>query len=146
MKLKDIGPGLLLAATGIGVGDMVSSTIAGAEYGLTLVWALAVGVVVKFAITEGAARWQLATGKTLVEGWRDHLPRAVVLAFFVYFVVWSYMVSSALVTASAMVPAAVMPSVPLPVWGVLHAVDGVRAGVRSAATSASSPSSSGSSG
>ena len=62
MKLSDIGPGLLLAATGIGVGDMVSSTIAGAEYGLTLVWALAAGVVLKFAITEGAARWQLGTG------------------------------------------------------------------------------------
>ena len=76
MKLSDIGPGLLLAATGIGVGDMVSSTIAGAEYGLTLVWALAAGVVLKYAITEGAARWQLGTGSTLVEGWRDHLPRA----------------------------------------------------------------------
>ncbi len=58
MKLSDIGPGLLLAATGIGVGDMVSSTIAGAEYGLTLVWALVAGVLIKFAITEGAARWQ----------------------------------------------------------------------------------------
>ena len=68
MKLSDIGPGLLLAATGIGVGDMVSSTIAGAEYGLTLVWALVFGVIIKFAITEGAARWQLATGVTLIEG------------------------------------------------------------------------------
>jgi Mn2+/Fe2+ NRAMP family transporter len=101
---------------------MVSSTIAGAEYGLTLVWALGAGVVVKFAITEGAARWQLVTGVTLVEGWRDHLPRAAVFAFFIYFVVWSYMVSSALVAASAMVPAAIMPSVPLPVWGALHAI------------------------
>ncbi len=121
MKLSDIGPGLLLAATGIGVGDMVSSTIAGAEYGLTLVWALAVGVVVKFAITEGGARWQLATDTTLVEGWRDHLPRVAVVGFFIYFVIWSYMVSSALVAASALVPTAIMPSVPLPVWGVLHA-------------------------
>jgi Mn2+/Fe2+ NRAMP family transporter len=122
VKLSDLGPGLLLAATGIGVGDMVSSTIAGAEYGLTLVWALFFGVIIKFAITEGAARWQLGTGNTLIEAWRDHLPRAVVLAFFVYFVVWSYFVSSALVAASAMVPAAIVPSVPLPVWGVLHAV------------------------
>jgi Mn2+/Fe2+ NRAMP family transporter len=122
VKLSDIGPGLLLAATGIGVGDMVSSTIAGAEYGLTLVWALVAGVVIKFAITEGAARWQLATGKTLVEGWRDHLPRAAVLAFFAYFVAWSYIVSSALVAASAMVPAAVMPAIPLAAWGFLHAV------------------------
>ena len=98
-----------MAATGIGVGDMVSSTIAGAEYGLTLVWALAAGVVLKFAITEGAARWQLGTGTTLIEGWRDQLPRAAVLAFFLYFIVWSYFVSSALVTASALVPAAIIP-------------------------------------
>jgi Mn2+/Fe2+ NRAMP family transporter len=122
VKLSDLGPGLLLAATGIGVGDMVSSTIAGASYGLTLVWALAAGVVLKFAITEGAARWQLATGVSLLEGWREHLPRVAVIAFFGYFVVWSYFVSSALVTASAMVPTAVMPRVPLPVWGALHAV------------------------
>ena len=122
VKLSDIGPGLLLAATGIGVGDMVSSTIAGAEYGLTLVWALVFGVIIKFAITEGAARWQLATGITLIEGWRDALPRLAVGAFFLYFIVWSYFVSSALVTASAMVPTAIMPSVPLPVWGVVHAL------------------------
>ena len=122
MKLSDLGPGLLLAATGIGVGDMVSSTIAGAEYGLTLVWALAAGVVLKFAITEGAARWQLATGRTLIEGWRDHLPGVAVLAFFLYFIVWSYFVSSALVAASALVPAAIFPAVPLAMWGVVHAV------------------------
>ena len=121
-KLSDIGPGLILAATGVGVGDMVSSTIAGADYGMTLVWALAVGVLVKFAVTEGAARWQLATGHTLVQGWRDHLPRAAILAFFIYFVTWSYFVSSALVTASALVPAAVFPSVPLEAWGVVHAL------------------------
>jgi Mn2+/Fe2+ NRAMP family transporter len=122
VRFSSLGPGLLLAATGIGVGDMVSSAIAGAEFGMTLLWALAVGVVVKFTITEGAARWQLATGTSLMEGWRDHLPRAAVACFFVYFVIWSYMVSSALVTASAMVPAAIMPSVPLWVWGIVHAV------------------------
>jgi Mn2+/Fe2+ NRAMP family transporter len=113
---------LLLAATGIGVGDMVSSTIAGASYGLTLLWALAAGVVLKYAITEGGARWQLATGSSLLEGWRDHIPRAALYAFFIYFVVWSYFVSSALIAASALVPTAIMPAVPLPAWGVLHAL------------------------
>ena len=60
MKLSDIGPGLLLAATGIGVGDMVSSTIAGAEYGLTLVWALAAGVVwlATAPLRHALSRWQ----------------------------------------------------------------------------------------
>jgi Mn2+/Fe2+ NRAMP family transporter len=122
VRLADIGPGLLLAATGIGVGDMVSSTIAGAQYGLTLVWALVAGVLIKFAITEGGARWQLATGTTLIEGWRESLPQVVVGAFFVYFTIWSYFVSSALVAASALVPTAIFPSVPLPVWGVVHAL------------------------
>ena len=122
MKLSDFGPGLLLAATGIGVGDMVGSTIAGAEYGMTLLWALVFGVVIKFAITEGAARWQLATGDSLIEGWREALPRVAVGAFFIYFIVWSYFVSSALVSASALVPAAIMPSVPVEVWGVAHAI------------------------
>jgi Mn2+/Fe2+ NRAMP family transporter len=122
VKLSDLGPGLLLAATGVGVGDMVASTIAGAEHGLALLWAVAAGVVVKFAITEGAARWQLATGRTLVEGWRDHLPRTLLVLFGLYFVVWSYFVSSALVSASALVPAAIFPSVPLPAWGAAHAV------------------------
>jgi Mn2+/Fe2+ NRAMP family transporter len=122
VRLADLGPGLLLAAAGIGVGDMVSSIIAGAEYGLTLIWALAAGVLVKYTITEGAARWQLATDRTLVEGWRDHLPAPILIGFFIYFVVWSYMVASALVSASALVPAAVVPSVSVRTWGLIHAI------------------------
>jgi Mn2+/Fe2+ NRAMP family transporter len=121
-KLADLGPGLLLAAAGIGVGDMVSSIIAGAEYGMVLIWALLAGVLIKYTITEGAARWQLATDRTLVEGWRDHLPAPLLVGFFIYFVVWSYMVASALVSASALVPAAVFPSVSVRTWGTLHAV------------------------
>ena len=121
-RLSQFGPGLLLAATGIGVGDMVSSIIAGAEYGMVLIWALLAGVLIKYTITEGAARWQLATDRTLVEGWRDHLPAPLLVGFFIYFVVWSYMVASALVSASALVPAAVFPSVSVRTWGTLHAV------------------------
>ena len=121
-RLADLGPGLLLAAAGIGVGDMVSSIIAGAEYGMVLIWALLAGVLIKYTITEGAARWQLATDRTLVEGWRDHLPAPLLVGFFIYFVVWSYMVASALVSASALVPAAVFPSVSVRTWGTLHAV------------------------
>ena len=120
--MRDLGPGLILAATGIGVGDMVAATVAGAEYGMTLSWALLAGVIVKYAITEGGARWQLTTGRTLIEGWRDHLPTVAVVGFFIYFVVWCYFVSSALVTASAFVPAALIPSIPLPAWATLHAV------------------------
>ena len=140
-------PGLLLAATGIGVGDMVSSTIAGAEYGLTLVWALRPASIIKFAITEGARplaarhrhRRSSRAGAIICR-------RPCSLGFFVYFVVWSYCVSSALVAASALVPAAIFPSVPLRAWGTAACASPRSRWCTSVATSASSRSSSGSSG
>ena len=46
----------------------------------------------------------------------------MLIGFFIYFVVWSYMVASALVSASALVPAAVFPSVSVQTWGTLHAI------------------------
>ena len=35
-------------------------------------WALALGTFLNFVLTEGLARWQLATGATLLEGWARH--------------------------------------------------------------------------
>ena len=72
--LKLAGPGLVVAATGIGSGDVVSATVGGARYGVVLLWAIAAGAFFKFVLQEGIARWQLATGKTALEGWADHLP------------------------------------------------------------------------
>src|SRR3954466_14851871 len=72
--LKLAGPGLVVAATGIGSGDVVSATVGGARYGVVLLWAIAAGAFFKFVLSEGIARWQLATGKTALEGWADHLP------------------------------------------------------------------------
>ncbi|MCA1584264.1 MAG: Nramp family divalent metal transporter, partial [Acidobacteria bacterium] len=71
--LKLAGPGLIVAATGIGSGDVVSATVGGARYGVVLLWAIVVGAFFKFVLTEGIARWQLATGLTAVEGWAEYL-------------------------------------------------------------------------
>ena len=72
--LKLAGPGLIVAATGIGSGDVVSATVGGARHGLLLLWAIALGAFFKFVLSEGIARWQLATGLTALEGWAVHLP------------------------------------------------------------------------
>ena len=42
-RLKLVGPGLVVAATGVGAGDMVSSLTAGTEYGTVLIWAIVLG-------------------------------------------------------------------------------------------------------
>jgi Mn2+/Fe2+ NRAMP family transporter len=66
--LKLAGPGLIVAASGIGSGDVVSATVGGANYGVVLLWAIVVGAFFKFVLNEGIARFQLATGLTALEG------------------------------------------------------------------------------
>src|SRR5687768_15354525 len=100
--LKLAGPGLVVAATGIGSGDVVAATVGGARYGVILLWAIAAGAFFKFVLQEGIARWQLATGKTALEGWADHLPAWVKWYFVVYLVLWTVAVSASLTNATGL--------------------------------------------
>jgi Mn2+/Fe2+ NRAMP family transporter len=99
---KLAGPGLVVAATGIGSGDVVSATVGGARYGVVLLWAIAAGAFFKFVLQEGIARWQLATGKTALEGWADHLPAWVKWYFGIYLVIWTVAVSASLTNATGL--------------------------------------------
>jgi len=99
---KLAGPGLVVAATGIGSGDVVSATVGGGRYGIALLWAIAVGAFFKFVLSEGIARWQLATGKTALEGWADHLPAWVKYYFGAYLVFWTVAVTAALTNATGL--------------------------------------------
>ena len=94
-----IGPGLLVAAAGIGAGDIVSATMAGSSHGLTLLWVVALAAFLKCFLNEGIARWQLATDTTAIEGWSLHLPRWVRVYFACYLVIWTVSVSAALTSA-----------------------------------------------
>lgn len=67
-KWKVIGPGLVVAATGVGAADMVATLVAGSQFGYGLLWAVIVGVILKIVLVEGAGRFSLATGKTIFEG------------------------------------------------------------------------------
>jgi len=100
--LKLAGPGLIVAATGIGSGDIVSATVGGARYGVVLLWAIAVGAFFKFVLSEGIARWQLATGLTALEGWAAHLPPWVKYYFGAYLFLWTVAVSAALTNATGL--------------------------------------------
>ena len=123
--LRMAGPGLVVAATGIGSGDVVSATVAGANYGVVLLWAIALGAFFKFVLNEGIARWQLATGKTALEGWADHLPAWVPISFGVYLIVWTVAVSAALTNATGLGIANLTGGAISQPWGaVLHSLVG----------------------
>ena len=55
-KLKNIGPGAMVAAAFIGPGTVTTATIAGASYGYTLLWAIVFSVVATFILQEMSAR------------------------------------------------------------------------------------------
>jgi len=74
---KRFGPGFVVAATGVGAGDLIAATVVGQKYGLAVLWVVALGALFKGVLNEGVSRWQLATGTTLIEGWTQRLPRWV---------------------------------------------------------------------
>ncbi len=53
---------------------LAAATVGGANFGLVLLWAIVIGAFFKYVLTEGVARWQLATNTTLLEGWGAQLP------------------------------------------------------------------------
>lgn len=68
---KNIGPGFLLAGAAIGVSHLVQSTRAGAEYGWVLIIALIIACVSKYPFLMMGPRYTAATGKDLIEGYKN---------------------------------------------------------------------------
>lgn len=119
---KNIGPGLVVAATGLGAGDIVAAAVAGAQFGTTLVWVALAGGLLKFCLNEGIGRWQLVTGTTLLEGWIRHLPPVVTGYFFLYLLLWSFMVSAAMMAATGLGTYALWPILSVQQWGALFSI------------------------
>jgi Mn2+/Fe2+ NRAMP family transporter len=104
-----LGPGLLLAATGVGGGDLATATFVGGMLGTTVLWAVALGAFMKFVVTEGLARWQLATGETILEGVARRLGPVVIWIFLPYFLLWSFFVGAAQMSANGVALHAMIP-------------------------------------
>ncbi len=121
-KLKNIGPGLVIAATGLGAGDLIAASVAGAKFGTAILWAAILGALMKFAMNEGLTRWQLATGSTLLEGWVQRLPKIISLYFFVYLLLWSFIVAGALIAGTGLAAHALFPQLSVAVWGIIHSL------------------------
>ncbi len=104
-----IGPGLLLAATGVGGGDLATGSFAGSILGTAVLWAVLVGAFMKFVVTEGLARWQLATGDSFLEGVAHHLGPGVIWVFLPYLFIWSFFVGAAQISACGVAMHALFP-------------------------------------
>ena len=123
-RLKVVGPGLIIAATGVGAGDLVSSIVAGQRYGTALLWAIVIGVVLKYSLTEGIGRWYVASGTTILEGWYS-LGRFVRGYFLVYLFVLAVVFGAAVTSACGLAMSAMVGLLPVWGWAIVHALAGL---------------------
>ncbi len=107
--IKRIGPGILVAATGVGAGDLATAAFTGSKLGLSILWVVIVGAIFKYVLNEGLARWQLYENSTLLEGAFSNLPRIFLYFFILYFILWCFPVSTALMSACGVSLHAVLP-------------------------------------
>ncbi|WP_433402628.1 Nramp family divalent metal transporter [Streptomyces sp. CA-146814] len=122
---KYIGPGIVVAATGVGAGDLVATLIAGSKFGYTLMWAAVIGCVVKISLAEAAGRWHLATGRTLFDGWRS-IGAWTTVYFAIYVVVWGFIYGATAMSSSALPIVALFPDGPgLKFWAIVTGLIGL---------------------
>ncbi len=113
-RWKLIGPGIVVAVTGVGAGDLVATLVAGSRFGYALLWAAILGCILKIALAEGTGRYHLATGSTMLEGWRS-LGRWTSWYFGIYIVLWGFVYGGTAMSATALPLAALFPDL-LPFW------------------------------
>jgi Mn2+/Fe2+ NRAMP family transporter len=128
--LAVLGPGILVAATGVGAGDLLTASYAGSRHGLVLLWAAWLGAILKWFLNEGIARWQMATGTTVIEGWTERLGRWIRWVFLAYLLVWSLFTAGALINACGVAGTGLLPlsedlRTSKIVWGIVHSLLGL---------------------
>ena len=123
-RWKIIGPGLVVAGTGVGAADLVATLTAGSRYGYALLWAVIVGTIVKIVLVEGAGRYSLATGRTIFEGWRS-LGKWTAVYFAPYIMIWGFVYGATAMSSAALPIVALFPNtMPLPAWAILMGLAG----------------------
>jgi Mn2+/Fe2+ NRAMP family transporter len=123
-KIRHVGPGLLAAAAGVGAGDLVATMVAGARFGTVLLWAAVLGAVLKLALAEGVGRWHLASGSTLLDGWR-RLGRWATVFFGIYIVIWGFVYGATAMSAVGLPLNALFGGLDVRYWAMIAGVVGL---------------------
>jgi Mn2+/Fe2+ NRAMP family transporter len=77
--LAAIGPGLFILGYIIGTGSVTSMAKSGAEYGMTLTWALALSCFCTYVAIVAVSRLTIASGQTLIQLFRQNFGSTVAI-------------------------------------------------------------------
>ncbi len=98
--MKAVGPGILFAGAAIGVSHLVQATRAGAGYGFDLLWAVILVLLFKYPFFQFAHRYTVATGESLLQGYRRQGQWAL-LVFMLVVVLSSFITLAAVTVVTA---------------------------------------------
>ena len=93
--IKDVGPGVLIAAAFIGPGTVTLCTIAGASYGYSLIWALLLSIIATIVLQEMALRIGLITNKGLAEVIRVSIKNKFINRLLILLILCSILIGNA---------------------------------------------------
>src|SRR5947209_19865342 len=71
--LGQIGPGLVLAASIVGTGELINTTSLGAKAGFALLWLIILSCVIKVFVQVGLGRYAITDGRSTLAAF-DALP------------------------------------------------------------------------
>ncbi|GMN03882.1 Nramp family divalent metal transporter [Erythrobacter sp. MTPC3] len=74
-------PGIFLLGFNIGTGSVTTMATAGANYGMSLLWTVAISCAATFLMIAAYGRYTLVTGETALEAFRKHIHPAVGIFF-----------------------------------------------------------------
>ena len=96
------GPGLLVAMAWLSAGDLVASSVSGADYGYALIWALVMSLVARYFFVSAIGKYVLANNEgsdSIMAGFRRIwrvLPVVIgAITFLVGFIVQTYIIKGA---------------------------------------------------
>lgn len=101
MHLRGFGPGLVLAMTFLGTGDLISSSVSGANYGYALMWTLIVALGARYFMISAIAKYKLQNrfgDRSVMAGFR-RVWRGFPLFFAITMLVYGMIVQAAFLRA-----------------------------------------------
>ena len=85
--MRRFGPGMLVAAAFIGPGTVTTASIAGANFGFALMWALLLSIIVTFVLQEMSSRLGIVSGLGLSEALRSSINNHFLKVFLMILIV-----------------------------------------------------------
>src|SRR3989344_1833878 len=116
---RSIGPGFITGASDDDPSGIATYAIAGARFGLSILWTVLFSLPFMIAIQEMSGRIGIASGKGIIGNMKRHYPRIILVVITLFLAVTNIINIGADLSGMSAAFHLVVPSFPQPVFGLL---------------------------